>query len=431
MYNKVILKRLRQIVHQAQIRIDLDTAQNPDLQRAIKIVETFLRKSRRVCYGGQAINVQLPQKDQFYNLETSLPDYDFFSPDDKEDTRALIEDLKAAGFTEISKRVGIHEGTTKIYINYVAIADITKIDEGFYEQINRKSITVDGIHYADPVFLRMMMFLELSRPKGMLSRWEKVYERLGLLDRAHPLKSCSTNSENLAVTESKEAAVSRAAVLRYIIRNHRVFMGADISSLYKSGSASSRTKFLLHGRSPVVFFSPDANLDADTLLVDLRASKEEIVGFQNILPAMIGLYRDGQLVCLIVQEEACHSFLSIPLTKQRILRVASLDTLLTFLIGLYYRDDHILFGSDSLLCWLTQYMKLLDRYRSKPTALVPSFSVECSGYQTSFASLLRAKGARIEAERQRIGSGKRSEGSGTTRKVFRNVLRKTRRRNAN
>jgi hypothetical protein len=432
MYNKAILKRLRQIVHQAQIRIDLDTAQNPDLQRAIKIVETFLRKSRRVCYGGQAINVQLPQKDQFYNLETSLPDYDFFSPDDKEDVRGLIEDLKAAGFTEISKRVGIHEGTTKIYVNYVAIADITKIDEGFYDQINRKSVTVDGIHYADPVFLRMMMFLELSRPKGMLSRWEKVYERLDLLDKAHPLKSCSS-SVNLAVTESREAASARAAALRYIIKNHRVFMGADISSIYKSGTASSRTKFLLHGRSPVVFFSPDANFDADALLVDLRGVKEEIVGFQNILPAMIGLYRDGQLVCLIVQEEACHSFLSIPLTKQRILRVASLDTLLTFLIGLYYRDDHILFGSDSLLCWLNQYMKLLDRYRAKPSALVPSFSVECSGYQTSFASLLRAKGARIEAERQRIGSGQRSErserseSSGSTRKIFRNSLRKTRR----
>ena len=428
MYNKAILKRLRQIVHQAQIRIDLDTAQNPDLQRAIKIVETFLRKSRRVCYGGQAINVQLPQKDQFYNLETSLPDYDFFSPDDKEDVRGLIEDLKAAGFTEISKRVGIHEGTTKIYVNYVAIADITRIDEGFYDQINRKSITVDGIHYADPVFLRMMMFLELSRPKGMLSRWEKVYERLELLDKAHPLKSCSTA---MAITESREAAVARAAVLRYILKNHRVFIGADISSIYKSGTASSRTRFLLHGRSPVVFFSPDANLDADALLVNLRVTKEEIVGFQNILPAMIGLYRDGHLVCLIVQEEACHSFLSIPLTKQRILRVASLDTLLTFLIGLYYRDDHILFSSDSLLCWLSQYMKLLERYRAKPSALVPSFSVECSGYQTSFASLLRAKGARIEAERQRIGSGQRSERPATTRKAFRNTLRKTRRLTTN
>lgn len=433
MYNKAILKRLRQIIHQAQIRIDLDTAQNPDLQKAIKIVETFLRKSRRVCYGGQAINIQLPPKDQFYNLETSLPDYDFFSPDDKEDTRALIEDLKTAGFTEITKRVGIHEGTTKIYINYVAIADITKIDEGFYEQINRKSITVDGIHYADPIFLRMMMFLELSRPKGMLARWEKVYERLDLLDRAHPLKTCSSKSANNTVVESKEAAVSRAAVLRYIIRNHRVFMGADISSLYKSGTASSRTKFLLHGKSPVVFFSPDANVDADALLIDLKASKKEIVGFQNILPAMIGLYRDTELVCLIVQEEACHSFVSIPLTKQRILRVASLDTLLTFLIGLYYRDDHILFGSESLLCWLSQYMKLLDRYRSKPTTSVPSFSIECSGYQTSFASLLRAKGARIEAERQRIGSGHRHN---STRNLTRGKLnlhskRKTRRRRDN
>lgn len=432
MYNKAILKRLRQIVHQAQIRQDLDTAQNPDLQRAIKIVETFLRKSKRVCYGGQAINVQLPQKDQFYNLETSLPDYDFFSPDDKEDTRALIEDLKAAGFTEITKRVGIHEGTTKIYINYVAIADITKIDEGFYEQINRKSIAVDGIQYADPVFLRMMMFLELSRPRGMLSRWEKVYERLELLDKAHPLKTCTSTTRNLAVTESREAAVARAAVLRYIIRNHRVFMGADISSLYKSGTASSRTKFLLHGRSPVVFFSPDASLDADALVVDLKAAKGEITGFQNILPAMIGLYRDEELVCLVVQEEACHSFISIPLTKQRVLKVASLDTLLTFLIGLYYRDDHILFGSDSLLCWLSEYMKLLERYRAKPTALVPSFSIECSGYQTTFASLLRAKGARIEAERQRIGSGQRSERSERSDRATRNArgpgLRRTRRR---
>lgn len=427
MYNKAVLKRLKQIVHQAQIRIDLDTAQNPDLQRAIKIVESFLRKTGRICYGGQAINVQLLKKDQFYNLETSLPDYDFFSPDDKEDVKALIEDLKTAGFTEISKRVGIHEGTTKIYVNYIAIADITKIDEGFYEQIKKKSITVDGIHYTDPVFLRMMMFLELSRPKGMLSRWEKVYERLYLLDKAHPLKTCSTNnlSTNSAIVESREAAASRAAILRYIIRNHRVFMGADISSIYKSGTASRRTKFLLHGQSPVVFFSPDATLDADAVLVDLRASKkEEIVGFQNILPAMVGLYKDGHLVCLIIQEEACHSFISIPLTKQRTLRVASLDTLLTFLIGLYYREDHILSSATSLLCWINQYIKLLERYRTKPTALVPSFSIECSGYQTTFASLLRAKGVRIEAERQRIGSGQRP---GSTRKILRNGLRKTRR----
>jgi len=409
MYNKDVLKRLKQIVHKGQIRLDLDAAQNPDLQKAIRVVEQFLRKSKRICYGGQAINVQLPAKDQFYNRETSLPDYDFFSPNDKEDINALINELKDEGFDEISKRVGIHEGTTKIYVNYTAIADITKIDAKFYEQIEKKSVSVDGIKYTDPVFLRMMMYLELSRPRGMLIRWEKVYQRLNLLDKAHPLQSCSIVDPSIA--ESAEAAVSRAATLRFIIKNKRVFMGADISSLYKIGGAgrspSSRTKFLLHGRSPIIFLSPDATSDAQFLSADVGSVSEEIIGYQNILPAMVGLYKNGQIICLIVQEEACHSYISIPLTKQRVLRVASLDTLLTFLIGLYYREDHILMGAESLLCWIREYIYLLDRYRRNPTALVPDFSMECSGYQTSFASLLRAKGARIEAERQRIGSGQR------------------------
>lgn len=421
MFNKETLKRLKQAVRQAQIRQDLDTARNPDLQRAIKIVEEFLRKSKRVCYGGQAINVQLPFKDQFYNLETSLPDYDFFTPDDKSDIDSLIEHLKEAGFKEISKKVGIHDGTTKIYVNYTAIADITKIDGDFYDQIEKRSIIIEGIHYADPIFLRMMMFLELSRPKGMLTRWEKVFERLSLLEKAHPLKLCRGDKP---VLESKEATLSRATILRYIIKNSRSLMGANISSLYKSGSksASSRTKFLLHGKAPLVFFSPDAQSDADTLSIELGTTTKEVLGYQNILPAMVELYSGENMVCIIVQEEACHSFINIPLTKQRNLRVASLDTLLAFLIGLYYRDDHILMNSESILCWISEYVLLLNRYRQNPTSLVPSFAIDCSGYQTSFASLLRAKGVRIEAERQKVGSGFR-----TTMKRKRG-LRKTRKR---
>ena len=431
--NKDILKRLKQVVYKAQTRIDLDTAQNPEMQRAIHIVENFLQKTGRVCYGGQAINAQLPQKDQFYNLETSLPDYDFFSPDEKKDSNDLIVLLKEAGYNEISKRVGIHEGTTKIYVNYTAIADITQIDSAFYEQIHKKSVKVQGIRYTDPVFLRMMMYLELSRPRGMLSRWEKVYERLSLLDAAHPMKRCAQGS--LRLNENEAAAASRASILRHIIKNDRVFLGGDIHALYRTSgpgrSPSARTRFLLNGKSPVVFMSPDADSDATVLAASLQARKASITGYQNILPAMIALYHDSELVCLIVQEEACHSIISVPLTKQRQIRIASLDTMLTFLIGLYYRDDPILMVSSiqSLLCWIRHYIDLSTRFRLKPTALVPDFSIECSGYQTTFASLLRAKGARIEAARQRIGSGERTHGSiNRTRSSRRASYHQTRKR---
>jgi hypothetical protein len=417
--SKDILKRLKQSVYKGQIRVDIDAAQNPDLRRAIHIVEQFLKLSGRICYGGQAINAYLPKKNQFYNLETSLPDYDFFSPDYRSDIRELVSNLKSSGFTEISERIGIHEGTTKIFVNYTAIADITQMDNEFYEQIHKRSININGIRYADPLFLKMLMYLELSRPRGMLSRWEKVYQRLSLLEAAHPLKPC--NNKTPIIFENNAANENRAALLNFIIENKRVFMGADIKSLYLTNgqgkTPKSRTQYILRGKSPMVFMSPDADIDADYLGDELNARKEQIIGFQGTLPAMVALYKGDMMICLIVQEEACHSNISIELTKGRMLNIASLDTLLTFFIGLYYRDDPILMATDSLLCWLQYYTSLLVKFRAHPTKSIPSFPLECSGYQTTFASLLRAKGARIEAARQRIGSGARRFGKYTTKKT--------------
>jgi len=401
---KKVKKRLEQVVDQAKLRIDLDSAQNPELRRAISLVEVFLKKSGRVCYGGQAINAQLPQKDQFYDPNRALPDYDFFTPDAEKDTLDLIELLKDSGYTEISKRIGIHDGTIKIYVNYVAIADISQMIPEFYDAIYKKSQVVNNIHYADPLFLRMLMFLELSRPRGQVERWDKVFERLKLLDSAHPLTKCK--EQHPRIYESNEAEVARPTVIRYMIGNNRVFMGADIASLYKKSAVKTRKQFLLKGSAPVVFLSPNAEDDGTKLAEQTMSVKKEILGYQNMLPAMVILEKNEQIICVIVQEEACHSIVTIPVTKGRHLRMASLDTILTFLIGLYYRKEHLLMTQESLLCWVREFIDLSDRYKSRPTKLFPAFSIECSGYQTSFASLLRAKAARIQAARQGLSAGR-------------------------
>ena len=426
-----VKKRLEEVVDQAKLRIDLESAQNPELRRAIQIVEVFLNKSGRVCYGGQAINAQLPQKDQFYDPNRSLPDYDFFSPDAEKDTNDLIETLKQAGYSEISKRIGIHDGTIKIYVNYAAIADISQMIPEFYDIIYKKSVVVSGIHYADPLFLRMLMFLELSRPRGQVERWDKVFDRLKLLDQAHPLFKCKNKYPQIAM--SKEAEQLRPTIIRFMIKHNRAFMGADIHSIYKASgegkSTETRTHFLLKGKAPVVFFSPNAEQDAQVLSDMTGSVIEDVLGYQNMLPAMMILRKDDLPVCVIVQEEACHSTITVPLTKGRHLKMASLDTLLTFLIGLYYRPDSLLMTQESLLCWIRHYIDLSTRYKKKPTSLFPAFSIECSGYQTSFASLLRAKAARIQAVRQRLSSGRYSMTRAKTRKPFMDFgTRQTRRR---
>ena len=50
-----------------------------DVQKMISIVEQFLRRKKLICYGGTAINALLPHQDKFYNKDTDLADYDFFS----------------------------------------------------------------------------------------------------------------------------------------------------------------------------------------------------------------------------------------------------------------------------------------------------------------------------------------------------------------
>ena len=46
-----------------------------------------------------------------------------------------------------------------------------------------------GIKYAPANYLRINMYLELSRPMGDASRWEKVLKRLNLLNEHWPLKT--------------------------------------------------------------------------------------------------------------------------------------------------------------------------------------------------------------------------------------------------
>lgn len=401
-----ILSKLKKVVEDAQDKIDTKIAKNPSLRKAISVVEEFLRHSGRVCYGGQAINSYLPKRDQFYNPEKTLPDYDFFSPNAKEDTKGLILLLKDAGYTEISKRIGIHEGTVKIYVNYFPVADITEIDSEFYSHIRQKAHVIHGIHYTDPIFLRMMMYLELSRPEGMIKRWDKVYQRLDLLDKAQPLKMCKYSRPIILKDPVHKQTYSN--IMEYVIANNKVFMGANIYSIYNmlKKSMSLKSRLLLKEFGPVIFLSNDAEMDANILkdLLDTTIEIKEIIGYQSILPAMKGLYKNTVLLALIVQEEACHSYITIPVPGHKELRVASLDTLLTFLIGLYYRADDTILPINSLLCWIQIFNDLSKYYRVHPTRYITAFPTSCSGYQTSFASLLRAKGTRIEAARQKLGS---------------------------
>jgi hypothetical protein len=184
---------LRMAVDNAEEKLAKRVVNSEEIKKMIVIVEDFIKVKNLICYGGTAINNILPLEDQFYNKDVEIPDYDFFTPDALSDAKELADLYYKNGYTDVEAKSGQHHGTYKVFVNFIPVADLTQIPKEIYAAIKKESIRVSGILYAPPNFLRMSMYLELSRPAGDISRWEKVLKRLALLNKNYPLTSINCN----------------------------------------------------------------------------------------------------------------------------------------------------------------------------------------------------------------------------------------------
>ena len=405
-----IEERLKKAIDDAQERIDFESAHNEELLRALDIVADFIRRRKRVCYGGTAMNAILPESMKFYNPEHDLPDYDFYTPDVNGDVSELVDDLKAAGFKEVYHKVGIHEGTKKILVNFTPVADISSIEENLFNSLYRRSILKGGIHYTDPDILRMMMYLELSRPRGDVSRWSKVFERLQLVNRAFPIKGCGRATGGGAPFIPHDI---HRTILDYIIDKQRVLCNGPLRQIYARGIHNSNVNYKVTKGGPALLFaSPDPRGDAVTIKAalqekDIRLFLHKARG--EIVPQRIELQQGNRTICLIVQEVACHSANPVPTDDGRFVQIGSLE----FLITLYLSIDIFTVHSREILghrtlCDVREFIRLaMENYKAKKSAF-PAFSLGCKGHQTGFASLLREKVKRVQKERDAAEGSARS-----------------------
>lgn len=404
----------------AQDRLDYFSAHDDDIVLAITVVEDFLKKKHRICYGGQAINAYLPVKHKFYDPNYSIPDYDFFTPSQNQDLKQIAEELYKAGFTEISAREGMHEGTIKIYVNYTPVADLTAIDPKIYRFLSKRETRIDGISYIDPNSLRMLMYLELSRPRGEVGRWEKVFERLVLFNEFVPVKSCKT----IPYTQSSKSTLTHDQsryLLRYIIQQRRILAGADLVPFFEHAvkKRSTNVEWILGSKKPVIFFSPEPANDAKQIIdelsfltrtkVPIRTKVYENQGL-DVIPSIHILHQQGAPLVFIIEQSACHSYLNIPIKDEtllgkglthKVLRIASMDTLIT----LYFTFGFVqtaFFDRGAMDCLANQLVELSIRARRHPESFIfPFVSIRCVGHQSSISSLIRAKMLRMTSKKKK------------------------------
>jgi hypothetical protein len=403
------IELLREALDKSEKRIGYKMVQSETSKMTMTIVEEFIKRKKLICYGGTAINNILPKKAQFYDKKFELPDYDVFSPNAINDAKELTDIFYKKGFENVETRAAMNVGTYKVYVNFYGVADITFLDPKLYSIFLKKGLKINQIHYSPVNFLRMEMYKELSRPQSEISRWEKVFKRLQLLNKYYPIhnKKCNKKIEFMRnFTGNKDLEEELYTLLKEcLIKEGVVFIGAYATELYTEHMPG----YHQHLHIP----------DFDVLAVNAKKTADDVMrslkkhGIQNVqiekknelwktIPVHYEISIGKNVVCVIYETIACHSYNAIKEEGKEI-KVASIDTLMNFLFAFLFQDNNY-YDEMRLMCMAEYLMHLQEKNRLKTKGIFKRFSVNCYGEERTIEKIRELKSEKFKMLKKKKGS---------------------------
>jgi len=395
---------LRHVVDDNEKIAGEKVASSPEIKKMIEIVEDFLIKKKLICYGGTAINNILPKEAQFYDKNYEIPDYDFFSHNALDDTKELADIFYKAGYLDVEAKSGVHGGTYKVFVNFIPMADITYIHKDLFQTLQKQAIKVAGIYYTPPDFLRMGMYLELSRPAGDISRWEKVLKRLNLLNQYHPMK-VEYDCPSIDFQRKMDDNVEQNEEIYYIIRDTfidlgLVFFGGYASTLYSKNMPKHAKRFIQKIPDFDVL-SEDPQRSATIVKERLEEAGLKKISithhkcFGEIIPEHYEIKYGLDILAFIYKPMACHNYNTITVDKREI-NVATIDTIMSFYLAFLYSNAPYYY-KDRILCMAQYLFEVQQKSRLSQKGLLKRFVPKCIGIQETLESI-RAKKSQKFAE---------------------------------
>ena len=360
------MEEIEEAAKKAQEIIDKTNADNDNIRKMMDIVKKFMQHHRVLGYGGTALNNLLPKNKQFYDFTKDIPDYDFYSETPQEHSKVIADTLVKSGFDNIQVKPGVHLGTFKVFADYIPVADVSTLSKEIFTKLWNDSIIKDGIRYVPPNFLRMSVYLELSRPRGFVERWSKVYKRIKLLNEEYPVV-CPTSDES--VNEEYATPEIREKLEDILLKTPVVLLGFNASTI-QSENFDKLTKEVI------------------TIFGRGEAKKREFEEYGELLPAHADIVHGEKLLVRVFETTACHSYHKL----NSGLLVASIPTLLNFFFAMLYADKEFLehTSRQRLVCTAHKLMEIANNTSKRRFKLLTP--ITCLGKQEEITDLMRKKG---------------------------------------
>lgn len=382
----------------------------------MKIVEEFIINKQLVCYGGTAINNILPKETQFYDYNLDIPDYDFFSPNATKDAKELCDIFaKEPNVYHVETKSAFFVGTYKVFVNFIPVADITQVHQDFYNSILKGAIIVDQIPYTNPTFLRMSLHQELSRPLGDVSRWEKIFKRMQILNKHYPIKD---QSESVPLNQqyfTNETIEEYSRIIHILKKNDAMFCNMNLVQMiykkYMKPKIKSKiqskqiTESFISQQPFIVLHNDSANLVKSLRKEFPNTSKhtlkvKKVTSIYKFVKDYYEVFINNNYVGTIFDLDSCMSFYEYKVDTLGIINVGSLDTLLYIYFTLcLIRNDHI--NIQHIECLISQLYYIIIRYdelaekylstkeKQKKYIELLRFNLPCLGSQDDYELILR------------------------------------------
>jgi hypothetical protein len=251
----------------------------------------------------------------------------------------------------------------------------------------------------------MNMYLELSRPEGDVSRWEKVFKRLILLNSSFPFvnKGCSKMKLFDDSSKSIEQEKLNNCVRDTVIKESAVFFGGFATYLY-SRYIPSEDKLLLKKYPEFDILSINAVKLTSKIVSNLKKISDSTIIFKEhsevgeIVPQHFEIIVDGHSIAFVYKTLSCHSYNTLNIVREIDTKnngkkmeeinvnVASIDTMISFYLAFYY-SDKAYYHQERILCMTKLLFEVQEKNRLNQSGLLKRFSKKCYGTQLTLSDI--------------------------------------------
>jgi hypothetical protein len=204
----------------------------------INLISKFIIKKKLILYGGFVINIILPKKLRFYK-DYTINDFDCLSKDPLKDSIELAKIIKSKGYSYIKIKKAKHKGTYRVYVYGKQIFDISIVKSNIYDNLlkyskkerRRLKYFKDKYNIIPLSIIKKNLYYELSRPEQSGYRWEKIYDRLNILNNIYPTEKSSVNYECIKIPTIYNGLTKN--ILNYIKLSKNPIIDSFALKIYK------------------------------------------------------------------------------------------------------------------------------------------------------------------------------------------------------